>query len=112
MAMPTGFYAVGEAIFREVTDGIDVSGYEDVNVITGERVEMFSEMYTDLKNHGFDLRPLDESVQYLRSVRVHYGPALEHLIDDLLCPRGFWAHDSRVHSWSSQHEIARYDASY
>ena len=33
---------------------------------------------------------------------------MEYLIDDLLCPRGFWPLGSTVQSWSSQHEIARF----
>lgn len=36
-----------------------------------------------------------------------YAPPMEYLIDDLVCPRGFWSIESTVRSWSADHEIER-----
>jgi hypothetical protein len=30
---------------------------------------------------------------------------MEYLIDDLLCPRGFWSIESSVRSWSADYSL-------
>jgi len=103
------FLRRAEAIFREVTQGHDLTPYQ--RMLDDQRTpEMFRQLYVDLTEHGFELRPFDECAAYTRRARATFAPALEFLIDDLLCPRGFWPLHSTVVSWSSQYEIARYDA--
>lgn len=104
------FLRRAEAIFREVTQGHDLSAYRQT-MPDERRLEFFDDLYRNLTDHGFSLRPFDEAAEYGRMVRSTFAPALEFLIDDLLCPRGFWAINSTVKSWSSEHRIARYDSS-
>ena len=74
---------------------------------TPESLQLFRNLYDDLEAHGFSLRPYEEARLYAREVRASFAPAMEYLIDDLLCPRGFWSIDSTVRAWSSIHEIER-----
>ncbi len=103
------FLRRAEAIFEEITQGHDLSAYQSVMDET-RSADFFEALYTDLTSHGFDLRPFDEAAAYTRQTRATFAPELEYLIDHLLCPRGFWPLTSTVLSWSSQYEIARYDA--
>lgn len=103
------FLRRAEAIFREMTHGVDLSEYED-RLKQARSPRLFRNVYTELTAHGFDMRPYDESWAYAVSVRASFAPAMEYLIDDLLCPRGFWSLDSTVQSWSSLHEIDRVGA--
>lgn len=100
------FLRRAEAIFREMTVGVDLSRYA---LPDGQSAndEMFRNLYSELEAHGFSLRPYEEARAYAREVRSTYAPAMEHLIDDLLCPRGFWSIDSTVRAWSSTHAIER-----
>ena len=102
------FLRRAEAIFAEVTQGHDISRYHQL-MEENRNPKMFRALYDDLTNHGCELRPFDEAAVYSRQDRATFAPALEFLIDDLLCPRGFWPLNSTVVSWSSQYEIARYD---
>ena len=101
------FLRRAEALFREVTRGRDVGAYR-ARVVDGYDSSLFHELYADLSDHGFELRPFDEARDYARAARATYAPELEYLIDDLLCPRGFWALDSAVVPYSRDHAIARY----
>jgi hypothetical protein len=103
------FLRRAEAIFREVTNDRD---HADYVAVLEERAtpEFFRTLYDDLVDHGFSLRPYDEAAAYTRKARASFAPAMEYLIDDLLCPRGFWALPSTVTSWSSDFELARHDA--
>jgi hypothetical protein len=101
------FLRRAEAIFREVTQGYDLAPYERV-MQNGRNPEMFRALYDQLSAHGFRLRPYEEAAEYTRQARMVFAPALEFLIDDLLCPRGFWPLDSTVVAWSSEHAIPRY----
>jgi hypothetical protein len=100
------FLRRAEAIFREMTQGVDLSTYQDDRSASDEASPMFRNLYTELTAHGFRLRPFDEAVAYTREARQTFGPAMEYLIDDLLCPRGFWSIDSTVRSWSADHDLA------
>ncbi len=102
------FLRRAEAIFNEVTQGRDLTLYRQQQTDT-DNSELFLDLYQRLTDHGFDLRPYEDARIYGRQVRATFGPAMEYLIDDLLCPRGFWPIGSTVQSWSSQHEIARFD---
>jgi hypothetical protein len=104
------FLRRAEAIFREVTQDVDLSAYESaVDLEVGQA--LFLDLYTQLTAHGFQLRPYDEAAGYAREVRQTFGPPMEYLIDDLLCPRGFWSIDSTVRAWSSEYRIDRVDSS-
>ncbi len=102
------FLRRAEAIFREATQGQDLSSYVQAANET-DASDLFLDLYQRLAAHGFDLRPYDDAREYGRQVRATFGPPMEFLIDNLLCPRGFWPLGSTVQSWSSQHEIARFD---
>lgn len=99
------FLRRAEAIFREVTLGVDLSAYESAMTPEDAPSDAFVDLYAELAAHGFRLRPFDEAVVYARMARRAYAPAMEYLIDDLLCPRGFWSIDSTVRSWSADHPL-------
>lgn len=101
------FLRRAEAVFREVTQGHDLTAYEAA--LSGGNEELFRGVYQELEDHGFDLRPYEEARDYAREARATFAPALEYMIDYLLCPRGFWSHASTVKAWSSDHQIARFD---
>ncbi len=103
------FLRRAEAIFREMTQGDDLSAHQAaLDDLYGE--DQFRAAYDELADHGFNLREFEEAVAYARPVRRTYGAALEYMIDYFVCPRGFWAYESTLPSWSSQYEIARHDA--
>jgi hypothetical protein len=100
------FLRRAEAVFREITRGVDLSAYQDELAGDGSASPVFRNLYTELTAHGFQLRPYDEAAAYTRVARQTFAPAMEYLIDDLLCPRGFWSIDSTVRSWSADHDLA------
>jgi hypothetical protein len=117
------FLRRAEAIFREMTRGVDLAGYRTPIDVTNDgaaiggtidlthdgapaaSTDLFRLLYADLEAHGFRLRPFDDAVAYGRQTRATYAPAMEYLIDDLLCPRGFWSIDSDVRSWSADYSL-------
>lgn len=103
------FLRRAEAIFREMTSGVDLGAYRTsvADTAATDSSPLFRELVATLTAHGFELRPFDDGVAYARQTRQSYAPAMEYLIDDLLCPRGFWAIDSTVKRWSEDHEIDR-----
>ncbi len=52
---------------------------------------LFVELHDALSAHGFDVLPLEEATARARRIRPLYDAKLEHLIDELVAPRGFWA---------------------
>ncbi len=100
------FLRRAEAIFREVTHGVDIDAYRMTADGTEGPSTMFSELYTELTDHGFRLRPFEEAAAYTLLARQTFAPAMEYLIDDLVCPRGFWSIDSTVRSWSADHDLS------
>ena len=109
------FLRRAEAIFTEMTRNVDLSAYrtpaddsrDDDTSDADDVSQLFRELFDDLTAHGFELRPYDHAVSYAQQTRPSYGPAMEFLIDDLLCPRGFWAIDSSIKPWSAEHTITR-----
>jgi hypothetical protein len=98
------FLRRSEAIFREMTQGVDLTRYlEEYDNFQAEH--FFRNLYTELRAHGFELRPYEEAKTYVRAARRSWSPAMEYLIDDLECPRGFWSIDSTIESWSSQYDL-------
>jgi hypothetical protein len=98
------FLRRAEAIFREMTQGADLTPYLQA-FDEFQAQELFRELYDDLTNHGFRLRPIEEAAAYAMTVRRSWSPGMEFLIDDLECPRGFWSIDSTIESWSANHEL-------
>lgn len=104
------FLRRAEAVFNEMTRGVDLSPYRlDDDTADGAVGDspLFRNLYTEMTAHGFELRPFDEAAVYARQTRRSFAPAMEYLIDDLLCPRGFWSIESGVRSWSADHQIER-----
>lgn len=99
------FLRRAEAVFREMTQGVDLSAYQMASEIPDEARPMFRNLYTELSAHGFELRPYDEAIAYTGEARQSFAPAMEFLIDDLMCPRGFWSIDSTVRSWSADRSL-------
>ncbi len=98
------FLRRAEAIFSEMTKGADLTPY--LRTFDEFRNQsLFADLYDDLGNHGFQLRPFAEAATYVRAARRSWSPAMEYLIDDLECPRGFWSIDSTIESWSANHEL-------
>jgi hypothetical protein len=97
------FLRRAEAIFREMTQGVDLTAYQLPT--TDQPSQFFHDLYADLSAHGFRLRPFEEAAAYTRTARASFAPAMEYLIDDLLCPRGFWSIDSTVRAYSADHSL-------
>jgi len=103
------FLRRAEGIFREATQRHDLGEYIAARERAIQNPVMFENLYARLTEHGFDLRPYEEARDYARDTRASFAPAMEFLIDDLLCPRGFWSIESTVVSWGSTHHLARFD---
>lgn len=80
-------------LFSVLTEGADLSEWQqgDESLDAATR-GLFTELYQQLVDHGFDVVPVDEAQAALRDLRSKYGPAMEYLIDMLDAPRGFWGH--------------------
>ncbi|MDJ0768942.1 MAG: potassium channel family protein [Ilumatobacter sp.] len=98
------FLRRAEAIFREVTKGADLTPYVEA-FDAQDNTDLFRDLYDDLTAHGFQLRPFDDAMEYARTTRRSFGPAMEHLIDDLACPHGFWSTHGSIERWSAHHDL-------
>ena len=94
------FLRRADALFRDMTVGADIDPYiADHSVGADERVqEFFVPLYERLEAHGFQLLPYDEAKTYAGELRSEWAPRMEHLIDYLMCPRGFWSAPSNLRS--------------
>ena len=85
------------ALFEELTRGVDLSDYDnhvfDPTADNTEGADAFGDLYRQLGEHGFELLPYDEALARSSIFRNRFAPQLEYLIDELLCPRGFWSPD-------------------
>jgi len=87
-------------LFEELTEGQDLTGYDDALVRTEvdelaldpEQDQFFADLHRDLTAHGFTLLPLADARRRTASLRNLYAPRMEYLIDELAAPRGFWGH--------------------
>jgi len=83
------------ALFEELTEGVDLSGYD--HLLADPDIEresgLFADLYEQLEDHGFELLPYGEAGRRAAIIRNRFSRQLEFLIDGLLCPRGFWAPD-------------------
>ncbi len=79
-------------LFRDLTEGADLSEYRRKLDVMYEAGEGFAGLHQQLVDHGFDVLPYEEGRQILVSMRRQFDAELEYLIDELLAPRGFWGH--------------------
>lgn len=91
-------------LFDELTKGADLSEYrarldEDYARSAGDGGDdAYKELYQELEDHGFELRPLEDARAETLELRRLYDAKMEYLIDELLAPRGFWGHKIGVRS--------------
>ncbi len=79
-------------LFQTVIGETDLTGYlepPDPEV----QATLFQDLYDHMSEHGFDLVDFDTARDRGRELRSMYSPAMEFLIDELMAPRGFWAHE-------------------
>ncbi len=81
------------ALFDELTEGADLSPYaHHVQVHSNpDNTALFDDLYARLQAHGFELLPRDIALRRAAAFRNSFAPPMEHMIDSLLCPRGFWS---------------------
>lgn len=90
------FLRRAETLFRQMTVRTDLDEWRPTEAKADEDDRQFREAYRQLEDHGFQLLPYELCVQESTKLRAIYAPAMEYLIDALLCPRGFWAPHSNV----------------
>lgn len=85
------------ALFEDLTHQADLSHYLDehsrapAEFADSDATAMFDEVRKDLAAHGFELLPREVSMRRAAAFRNRFAPPMEHLIDLLLAPRGFWS---------------------
>jgi hypothetical protein len=79
-------------LFEQLTRHADLSAYRERMDESYQDAELFRELYDDLADRGFEMLPYEEARQMTVELRRKYDAALEHLIDALEAPRGFWGH--------------------
>lgn len=84
----------GTRLFQELTEGVDLSARtEEINVGLADAEERFVRpLYDTLESHGFPMLPYDEAYAHMSELRMGFTAEMEHLIDALDAPRGFWGH--------------------
>ncbi|MEZ5380675.1 MAG: potassium channel family protein [Microthrixaceae bacterium] len=91
------FLRRAEVLFRQLTPNADLAPWRAEALLPPEEgARRFRELYDQLVAHGFELVPFDVAFEEGKRLRESYAPAMEFLIDALLCPRGFWAPQSTV----------------
>ncbi|MCB1027608.1 MAG: two pore domain potassium channel family protein [Microthrixaceae bacterium] len=91
------FLRRAETLFSQMTVRADLDEYRAATLMSDEeRERVVRELYDRLDRHGFELLPFEMCLDELSALRDMYAPAMEYLIDSLLCPRGFWAPRSSV----------------
>lgn len=79
-------------LFDQLTTHADLGDYRRQLDEGYEDTELFRDLYDDLAGRGFEMLPYDEAREVTVELRRKYDAALEHLIDALEAPRGFWGH--------------------
>jgi hypothetical protein len=82
------------SLFEEFTQETDLSSYAEMHTFVPGKIDdtsQFDDLYVRLEAHGFDLLPMDVALRRAAAFRNRFAPPMEHLIDALLCPRGFWS---------------------
>lgn len=79
-------------LFDQLTRHADLSEYRARIDESYQDTELFRELYDYLVDRGFEMLPYEEAREVTVELRRKYDAALEHLIDSLEAPRGFWGH--------------------
>lgn len=79
-------------LLQHLTDHADLSEYRARLDEAYDDPTQFRELYDELSEHGFPVKPFDEAVAASRDLRRRYDAPLEFMIDMLEAPRGFWGH--------------------
>ena len=79
-------------LFDQLTRHADLSAYRAQIDESYQDTELFRELYDDLVDRGFEMLPYEAAREVTVELRRKYDAALEHLIDALEAPRGFWGH--------------------
>lgn len=84
----------GVRLLNQLTTGADLTEYRNaaLEAVSGRRLTGLQGVYTQLEAAGIATLPFEQAVDRTQELRLSYGPALEYLIDVMLCPRGFWPH--------------------
>ena len=94
------------ALFEELTFGADLSTYRAEHTYepgTATDRSMFDDLYRRLEEHGFELLPQDVATRRATAFRNRFAPPMEHLIDSLLCPRGFWSPALNIEMYGTEY---------
>lgn len=95
------FLRRAEAIFRELTRGQDISVYRQHTMGPDDPIPhlpLLVELYERLEQHGFEMVDYDAAVRYTMQTRPLWAAPMEHLIEHLVAPPGFWPLESRTPS--------------
>jgi hypothetical protein len=79
-------------LFQTVIGNNDLAAYLEPPSDPETGARLFRELYEHMAEHGFDLVDFETARERGAELRSMYGPAMEFLIDELVAPRGFWAH--------------------
>ncbi len=79
-------------LFEQLTRHADLTDYRNQLDASYQDSELFRDLYDDLAARGFEMLPYEEAREVTVELRHKYDAALEHLIDALEAPRGFWGH--------------------
>jgi len=97
------------ALFEELTHDVDLGDYVDQHVRIpddeneAEVAELFADLYAQLEAHGFELLPIDVARRRASAFRNRFAPPMEHMIDALLCPRGFWSPNLNIEMFGTEY---------
>lgn len=97
------------ALFDELTHDVDLGHYVDLHTrqpaetSEAEVGELFVDLYAQLEAHGFEMLPMNIALRRASAFRNRFAPPMEHLIDALLCPRGFWSPNLGIDMLDTEH---------
>lgn len=79
-------------LFEQLTAHADLTAYRAELDEGYQNAELFRDLYDSLVQRGFDMLPYEDASQVAVELRRKYDARMEHLIDALEAPRGFWGH--------------------
>ena len=79
-------------LFEQLTAEAPLSNYRAEIDESYQNTELFRDLYDSLIAQGFDMLPYEHARQVTIELRRKYDARMEHLIDALEAPRGFWGH--------------------
>lgn len=103
-------------LFNELTRGVDLTEYrkrldttyaEMQSSIENGEDNLFQDLHATLVESGFEMCDLATARRESLELRRLYDAQMEFLIDNLMCPRGFWGHKigHTVHSMEGRAQI-------